>query len=125
MSDVSFGERQDGYDYSYKPDFIPKYCQDCGISVQWYSVPRNEWWKRFDTKTGKKYLYEICLCPTDRKIQEAYKAKIRNSSLLERWWMGVTGNPPSFHVGYYSLEAYYRRYLQNNLEVIEEEQHGT
>ncbi|MEE9214834.1 MAG: hypothetical protein V3U54_08590 [Thermodesulfobacteriota bacterium] len=122
---VSFGKNYEGYAYSYDFSRIEKYCEDCGIPIQWYPAPRDENWQTFDTHTGKKYLYEVCFCPTDKKRLDAEKKRKRNASLLERWWIRVVENEPALHVGYYSHTPYYRRYLQSNLEVVEEAQHGT
>ena len=125
MSYVSFGEYHDGYDYSYRQGDIPKYCEHCGITVKWYPATREDEWKKFDTSTGKKYLYEMCLCPTDSKRMDLKKAKKRNATFLERVWLKMTTTEPTLHVGYGITTPYFRRYAQSNLDVIEEAQHGT
>ena len=75
---VHFNDFYDGYTYSAGKYWIEKYCEKCGVPIEWSPVERREGWKKFDSDTGKRFKYEKGYCPIDEKqriIQEAKRER--------------------------------------------------
>lgn len=115
---ISFGYDSEGYNYSMPPTHIPGYCSHCGVPIEWVNVHKDQDWKTFDVVSGKRYKYQRGQCPIQAKQLDKAEA---NRSILSKFFRRIFQSVEVLHIGNHD-EHYYRRHLQSNLEVLEEQE---